>query len=210
MKRETNTQPASYYKRRLIRTGLLFVLTWGVSPGSIAWAGQVQAEAADTAVPAFNERIKEYIKLRKRAEGKPPKLSDKSKPEEIEIHLATLQASIINARAGAKPGDIFMPDIARSIRRAIRNEFRGERLRKLRETIREADTKGVAMRANVPYPETKELVEMPPTLLLKLPALPKELQYRFVGGYLLLVDKEARLIVDFMAGAVPRPTTPAR
>lgn len=211
VKRETNIQPTSHSPRRLITTGLLLGLAvWSVSPVNPAYAGQAQAQAPDPAVAAFDERAKEYIKLRKKAEGKPSKLSDKSKPEEIEVHLATLQASIINARAGAKPGDMFTPDIARYIRRSIRKEFRGERLRKLRETIREGETKGVAMRANVPYPETKELIEMPPTLLLNLPALPKELQYRLVGGYMLLVDKEARLIVDYMAGAVPRPATPAR
>lgn len=164
--------------------------------------------AADPAIAAFNERVKQYIKLRKKTEV--PKLSDKSKPEEIEAQMAALQASILIARADAKPGDIFTPDIAKLIRRAIRQEFKGERLRKLRETLREAETKGVPLRANVPYPETKELIEMPPTLLLKLPVLPKELHYRFVGGYLLLVDKEARLIVDVMPGAVPRPATSAR
>lgn len=175
-----------------------------------AGALQVQTEASDAAVTAFNERLKDYLKLRKKAQAKPSNLSDKSKPEEIEVHLVRLQASISAARGAPKPGDIFTPDIARVIRRAIRNEFRGERLRNLRETIREAETKGVAMRANVPYPETKELIEMPPTLLLNLPVLPEELQYRFVGGYLLLVDKEARLIVDYMAGAVPRPAKSAR
>jgi hypothetical protein len=154
--------------------------------------------------------VKQYVKLRKKAEGLPPKLSKKSQPEAIEANLATLQASISSARSDAKPGDLFTSDIAQYIRRAIRREFKGERLRKLRETIREADAKGVPMRVNVPYPETKELIEMPPTLLLSLPALPKELNYRFVGGYLLLVDKEARLIVDYMAGAVPRPATSKR
>lgn len=211
VKRETNIHAVSYFGARLISTGMLLGLALGSAlPVNTACAGQAEAPAADPAVVAFDERAKEYIKLRKKAEGKPPKLSDKSKPEEIEVHLATLQASIIKARAGAKPGDMFTPDIARYIRRSIRKEFRGERLRKLRETIREAETKGVAMRANVPYPETKELIEMPPTLLLNLPALPKELHYRFVVGYLLLVDKEARLIVDYMAGAVPRPATPVR
>jgi hypothetical protein len=210
---ETNTQPASHYARRLIRTGLLcgFAL-WSVLPVNLARAsqGQAQAEAADPAVAAFNERVKQYVKLRKKAEGLPPKLSKKSQPEAIEANLAALQASISSARSDAKPGDLFTSDIAQYIRRAIRREFKGERLRKLRETIREADAKGVPMRVNVPYPETKELIEMPPTLLLSLPALPKELNYRFVGGYLLLVDKEARLIVDYMAGAVPRPATSKR
>jgi hypothetical protein len=211
VKRETDHQAVFRYATRFINAGVLLVLTFLlVSQVNAASATQSQDAAADPAVAAFNERVKQYVKLRKKAEGLPPKLSKKSQPEAIEANLATLQASISSARPDAKPGDLFTSDIAQYIRRAIRREFKGERLRKLRETIREADAKGVPMRVNVPYPETKELIEMPPTLLLNLPALPKELNYRFVGGYLLLVDKEARLIVDYMAGAVPRPATSKR
>jgi hypothetical protein len=202
-------QAVSDFRWRLI-SGLLpvcLILLLAAEVNTVC-ASQGQPSAADPAIAAFDERLKQYIKLRKKTEV--PKLSGKSKPEQIEAQKASLQASIIIARASAKPGDIFTPDIARYIRRAIRREFKGERLRKLRETIRESETKNVAMRVNVAYPETTELIEMPPTLLLNLPALPKELQYRFVGGYLLLVDKEARLIVDYMTGAVPRPATPAR
>ena len=211
VKPETDHQAVFRYVTRFINTGVRLVLTFLlVSQVNTASAIQSQDATADPAVAAFNERVKQYVKLRKKAEGLPPKLSKKSQPEAIEANLATLQASISSARSDAKPGDLFTSDIAQYIRRAIRREFKGERLRKLRETIREADAKGVPMRVNVPYPETKELIEMPPTLLLSLPALPKELNYRFVGGYLLLVDKEARLIVDYMAGAVPRPATSKR
>ena len=203
---------------RLVSSAVLLLLTISfLSPADLASAqaqdaaaAQAQDAAAPQAIAGFNERVNQYLKLRKNAEGRPSTLSKKKQPEQIDANLAALQASISNARAGAKPGDIFAPDIAKVIRREIRQEFRGERLRKLRETIREADAKGVPMRANVSYPETKELIEMPPTLLLRLPVLPKELQYRFVGGYLLLLDKEARMIVDYMAGAVPRPTTSKR
>ena len=211
VKRKTENHEVFRYATRFISTGVLLGLTlWLVSQVNTASATQSQDAAADPAVAAFNERVKQYVKLRKKAEGLPPKLSKKSQPEAIEANLATLQASISSARPDAKPGDLFTSDIAQYIRRAIRREFKGERLRKLRETIREADAKGVPMRVNVPYPETKELIEMPPTLLLSLPVLPKELNYRFVGGFLLLVDKDARLIVDYMAGAVPRPATSKR
>ena len=44
---------------------------------------------------------------------------------------------------------------------------------------------------------------MPPTLLLKLPQLPKQLRYRFVNRNLLLVDRENGLIVDYMTNAIP-------
>jgi hypothetical protein len=67
----------------------------------------------------------------------------------------------------------------------------------------EADTKGVPMRVNYPYPDAKEFTQIPPPLLLKLPQLPKELKYRFVNLHMLLVDSDNDLIVDYMLKAVP-------
>ncbi|HLM02369.1 MAG TPA: hypothetical protein VK400_15060, partial [Pyrinomonadaceae bacterium] len=72
-----------------------------------------------------------------------------------------------------------------------------------RESVLEADTKGVAVKINFPYPDSKEQVEMPPRLLLNLPQLPKQLRYRFVGINLLLLDRENGLIVDYMTNALP-------
>ena len=56
---------------------------------------------------------------------------------------------------------------------------------------------------NYPYPETKELSQIPPTLLLKLPTLPKEVKYRFVGRHMLVVDTDNGLIVDYTLNALP-------
>ena len=47
---------------------------------------------------------------------------------------------------------------------------------------------------------------MPPSLLLNLPKLPKELEYRFVGRELILRDIAANLIVD----VIPEVTTAPR
>jgi hypothetical protein len=44
---------------------------------------------------------------------------------------------------------------------------------------------------------------VPPALLLKLPQLPKELDYRFVGRHLILRDATANIIVDYILDAVP-------
>ncbi len=44
---------------------------------------------------------------------------------------------------------------------------------------------------------------MPPTLLLKLPQLPKQLNYRYVGRNLMLVDTDNNIIIDYMLDALP-------
>lgn len=154
-------------------------------------------------VKAFDKRVKEYVKLREGLETKLPTLSKDSKPEEIEAHKKSFVEMVRNARAGAKPGQVFTSDIAGYIRTTIKTEFKATDRKELRETILEADTKGVPLRVNYPYPETKELAQVPPTLLLKLPQLPKQVKYRFVGRHLLLVDRENGLIVDYMTNALP-------
>jgi hypothetical protein len=57
--------------------------------------------------------------------------------------------------------------------------------------------------ANAKYPRNLPLQSTPPTLLMSLPPLPKELQYRIVGSTLVLYDMSSGLIVDFIPNAVP-------
>jgi hypothetical protein len=44
---------------------------------------------------------------------------------------------------------------------------------------------------------------MPPQLLDKLPAMPEELEYRFIGSTLVILDPHAHLILDFVLRALP-------
>ena len=153
---------------------------------------------------AFEQRVKDYVKLREDLEGKMPKLSKEAKPEEIELHKKQLQEAVQKSRSGAKHGDIFTPDAAQLVRNVIKDEFKGKDKVELRKNVLvEAEVKAVPLRVNYPYPEVKEQLEMPPTLLLKLPQLPKQIRYRFVGHNLLLVDRENGLIIDYMTNAVP-------
>ena len=152
----------------------------------------------------FEQRVKAYARMREQLEEKMPKLSKEAKPEEIELHKKQFQERVRAARVGAKHGDVFTNEAAILIRRIMKDEFKGKERIELRDTVlRESDTKAVPLRINYPYPESQELLEMPPTLLLRLPALPKQIRYRFVGRNLLLVDRENGLIVDFMTNALP-------
>jgi hypothetical protein len=199
-----NTRSAKRTISALCVTGLLLVCA--SAPGS----GQQAIDAPNPldarykpAIKAFDDRVKDYVKLRENLESKLPKLSAEANPEEIEVHEKRFVEAVLAARGGAKHGDVLQPDIAEYIRATIKNEFTVAERADLIETVREADTKGVPIAVNAVYPPQKEIVEMPPTLLLKLPPLPKQVKYRFVGTSLLLVDRENDLIVDFMANALP-------
>lgn len=155
------------------------------------------------AFDAFEARVKEYVSLREGIEEKLPKLSKDSKPEEIEAHKNAFQDAVRAARSGAKQGDLFTPEVAGHIREVVKSETRPREKQEVRQTVLESEVKAVPIRVNYPYPESEEQVEMPPTLLLKLPQLPKQVKYRYVGRSLLLVDRENGLIVDFMPDALP-------
>jgi hypothetical protein len=132
-----------------------------------------------------------------------PKLSKDSTPEQIQANQKAFIEALRAARTNAKPGDVFSEEVANYIRRKVRTEFKGKDRREVRETILMADTKGVPLKVNYPYPEEKELAEVPATLLLELPQLPKEVKYRFVGRHMLLVDTDSGIIVDYMFNALP-------
>jgi soluble cytochrome b562 len=176
-------------------------------------AAQPQQQAAPTqsalspqdrkTVTEFEKNAKDYAKLREQLEEQLPTLPKDAAPEQIEAHKTAFQKLVQGARGNAKQGDIFTPAATRLIRKIIRKEYKGKDLAELREAVLEADTKGVPLKINFPYPDSKEQVEMTPRLLLNLPQLPKQLRFRFVGRSLLLLDRENGLIVDYMTDALP-------
>lgn len=163
----------------------------------------VTSPADKAAIAAFEKEVKEYVELRNKLRENAPKLSKDSTPEQIHAYRTTLEQSLRSARAGAKRGDLFLPPAADYIRRTLKTEFQGQDRRQLRETILETEAQGVVLRVNYPYAQSAEFSEMPATLLAKLPQLPKEVRYRFVGRNMLLVDRESNVIIDYMPDALP-------
>ena len=203
------------------KRGLLGSLQAGLAVALLAPAGLAPLPAAAqtnapptaaqvTAAPkhkaafaAFQARVKEYVAMREGIEGKMPKLPKDARPEQIEAHKAALQKAVQTARAAARPGDLFAPRLAAHIREVIKSETPTKVKREVRETVLESEVKAVPLRVNQPYPESQEMLEMPPALLLRLPQLPKQMRYRYVGRNMLLVDRENGLIIDFMPDALP-------
>jgi len=163
----------------------------------------VVSPADKAAIQLFERQVNDYVELRKKTRESAPKLSKDSTPEQINAYRTALEESMRNARAGAKRGELFRPEMADYIRRTLKIEFQGKDRRELRDTVFETETKGVVLRVNYPYAQSAELSEMPATLLAKLPQLPKEVRYRFVGRNMLLVDRESNVIIDYMPDALP-------
>lgn len=187
---------------------IVFLILLALAPAS-AFAQEPLASPAVTSpaekavVKAFETQVKDYVKLRNKVREAGPKLSKDSTPEQIEAYRKTLEDSMRAARKGAKSGDLFRPEISDYIRRTLKNEFQGRDRAEIRDIVFETELQGVVLRVNYPYAQSAELSEMPATLLSKLPQLPTEVRYRFVGRNLLLVDRESNVIIDFMANGLP-------
>ena len=206
MKRTNNNRKSLWRSSAVLLCMMALMFSSLVTP-SIARQKQ-DSQAPESAkyqqsIQAFEKRVKDYVKQRESLEDKAPNQSKNATPEEIKAHQAAFTEMVKAARTGAKRGDLFTPDISEYIRGLIKKEFKGKERAELRETIMEAETKGVPLRVNYPYPESKELTQIPPTLLLALPQLPKQIRYRFVGRHMLLMDRENFLIIDYMPDALP-------
>jgi hypothetical protein len=166
----------------------------------------VQEPAADptqAAVSEFNKRVEEYVDLHKRAAKPLGGADDTKKPAEITGREKALAEAIRAARPQAKPGDLMTPAAAVVLKKFIAENYRHSA--PVRDTRKDAEAElpDFTPIVNEAYPPTHPLGTFPPTLLLVLPTLPDELEYRFVTHHLILRDVEANLIVDVLPNAVP-------
>jgi hypothetical protein len=158
------------------------------------------------ALEQFRIRAQEYAKLHRSVESKVPAAPKKATPDQIAAHQQSLSAAIRQTRANANPGDIF-GSAADSIRTLIAAEMKGPDGADAKKTMKDGNpadepTGGpIVVSVNGPYPPMAPVSSMPPKLLLRLPPLPEELNYRFVGRHLILLDTHADLIVDFIVNA---------
>ena len=60
------------------------------------------------------------------------------------------------------------------------------------------------LRVNVRYPDSVPLTSVPPQVLQTLPKLTEDLEYRFIGDWLILLDVHAHVIADFIEDALPK------
>lgn len=161
------------------------------------------ANEAARASTVFADRVRAYVTLQKKLEGVLPAQKPTTDVEQIVGRQQALARSIAAGRRDARQGDIFTPDVANLFHTIIREGFLGPDARNIRRTIQEGDpAQATVLQVNVAYPEDIPLGTMPPRLLRRLPALPMELAYRFIGRALVLKDVKTNLIVDVLPDAI--------
>jgi hypothetical protein len=166
--------------------------------------GERSANPADSLFADFARRVDSYMDMREHVEDSVGDLDPTKSQEEIAARADALGKAIIAARAQAKQGDIFTPELSSFVAALIKQEY----ARRPAPVIETRDDQQEELphfepQVNQIYPTTYPLATFPPALLPLLPPLPEQVEYRIVRDNLILRDIEANLILDFMPRAVP-------
>ncbi len=141
----------------------------------------------------LQSRAKQYLDFRKRVAGNAPRPT--ATPAKITAVQRQLADKVRVARAGAKQGEVFTPEITEYLDGRDGNHIRA--------SLRHAEPVSITLQINQSYPDNVPLQSTPPSLLLSLPELPAGLEYRLVGRELVLRDVDANIVVDYVANALP-------
>lgn len=162
---------------------------------------------ANAAIGAkFEQNVADYMKLRQKALTGLPVPKNTETPSKITEFQKQLAEKIRDLRPQAKQGELFTPEVAGLLQHLVTQAMRSKDGALIRTSFEHAEPLRGQLDVNAAYPDGLPLQSMPPSLLLNLPQLPKELEYRFVGRELILRDTQANLIVD----VIPDLTLPQK
>ena len=188
--------------------GLVFCVTFGMlapvagEPG----AGPIPAAATQPADPTFvfSQAVARYVTLVHRLHGEVPPLRVTAESAEIDNRSNMLAGAIQRARPWAAQGDFFDTNLVRVIRARLAVALEGEDLATVMKRIEDDPAPMGPANVYLRFPAGTSLATMPSRLIEVLPALPKELEYRFLGRTLILRDRDAAMILDYVPEALPK------
>ena len=139
----------------------------------------------------FRKRVQAYASLRSRLEQGLPPLVVTINPDDIERFEHSLARRIRRAR-DSRRGQVFVPAMEGQLRRMLT-------IRADEGTIAAIMDDGPSefdVDINDTYSKERPLATMPVNILLLLPDLPPDIEYRFVGRHFILRDVRANIIID--------------
>jgi hypothetical protein len=150
------------------------------------------------ALAEFNKRVQRYAADRERAERGGPLLRMTDNPDEIIRAERELTKRIRAVRKSSDRGQIFIPRMEAQIRAFLDLRVDPVTL----TTIMEDGPGEFDVDINETYPKDLPLATMPASILLQLPDLPRDVEYRFVGRHLILRDVRANMVIDKVPYAI--------
>ena len=159
------------------------------------------------ALATMNDRLREYVDLHLKLERSLPKMPKEATPQQIDKNQRALEKLVRESRTNAKRGDLFTAEAQPVIKRLLATVFGGPDGKQLKASIMDenpVDPVQLKLSVNGRYPDTVPLTSIPPQVLQTLPKLHEDLEYRFVGDWLILLDVHAHVIADYIDNALPK------
>ena len=176
--------------------------------GCYMGTGENQDQQRDAhALHIFNDRVQGYLRIHHKAEDSfnLPHLKPTGSIRKIQQRQRTMAQHIGELRKNAREGEMFPPEVRAYFERSLAASYRAnsKEILAVLDCIPRVDEK---LRPNDVYPATWEYNPMPPTILLHIPRLPPELEYRIVNKDLIVLDLEADMVVDILRNLISLPT----
>jgi hypothetical protein len=163
--------------------------------------------STDPSMAEYRRAVDAYVTLHREVERTVPAQEITDDPREIQRAVELMADAMRQARPAAAEGDIFGAAAGELLRERIAISLQAEG--HLASNVLMAMTEGEEIPEGTPLPAVNGRFSwrlpafMPPCVLAVLPELPAELQYRFVGRDLVIVDLHANLVVDILREAFP-------
>jgi hypothetical protein len=172
---------------------------------SVNKAAETDTSKDARALEDFNARIENYIKVHRQAEekfGLTVHLKAVRSADAIIKRQHAMAEHIGSLRKKAHEGEVFTPEIAAYFHHRLDAAYQSNPDGVSASLACVSEIVEQKLKPNDVYPETWDYNMMPPTMLLHIPRLPQELEYRIVNKDLIIRDVEANMIVDVMRNAI--------
>ncbi len=187
-------------------------LILGVASGAVrAQADSVQKPLSDAdfhltvlghfdaeTLATFARSTQEYARRRAQLEAGLPPLEVTTNADTIERFERRLADRIRNGRS-SRPYQVFTRSMAEQVKQLLVVHADSATV----DLILDDGPAEFDVDINDSYSKQRSLATMPPNVLLLLPELPSDMQYRFAGRHLILFDVRANMIVDEIPLALP-------
>ncbi len=139
----------------------------------------------------FKTRVQDYAAMRSRLEAGLQPLAVTVNADEIERFEHSLARRIRQTR-NSRRGQLFIPAMAVQLKQMLERRADAPTI----AAIMEDGPPEFDVDINETYSKDRPLATMPPNILLLLPDLPRDIEYRFVGRHIILRDVRANIIID--------------
>jgi hypothetical protein len=187
--------------RRMIAVTLMAMLVPVIAQAG-ATVAQARTNPQAASLAEFQKRLDAYLALREDLSKKLKPMSPTADAAQLTTRQESLAAALRTARKNAKQGDLIPAPVAETIAVTVREDFHVRNPQVKKATLEEVPNSPLPT-INKMYPAQAALPTVPPLLLEKLPRLPDNLQYRFYGRHVVILDGDTQIITDYIANVLP-------